>query len=63
MKGQARGKTASAGDLVETLLVLLEIVIEGYGLSLCLGQVPFGSVVVHPFTQDDCSVRFWYVSG
>ena len=42
MKGQASGKNASAGDLVETLLVLIGIVIGGCGLSLRSGQVQFG---------------------
>ena len=60
-KGQASGKTTSAVDLLETLPVLLGIVIGGYSLSLRSGQVRFSSVVVHPFTQDDHSVRFWYV--
>ena len=60
-KGQASSKTASAGDLVETLLVLVGIVIRGCDLSLHSGQVQFGLVVVHPFTQDDHSVWFWYV--
>ena len=58
-KGQASGKTTSAVDLLETLPVLLGIVIGGYGLSLHSGQVQFGSVVIHPITQDDHSVRFW----
>ena len=44
MKGQASSKTASAGDLVKTLLVLVGIVIGGCGLSLRLGQVWFGLV-------------------
>ena len=55
-KGQASSKTASAGDLVETLLVLIRIVIGNCGLSLRSGQVWFGLVVVHPFTQDYRSV-------
>ena len=62
MKGQASGKTTSAVDLLETLPVLLGIVMRGYGLSLLWkSSVWFSLVVVHPFTQDDCSILFWYV--
>ena len=59
-KGQASNKTASAGDLVETLLVLGGIIIGGCSLSLHLGQVRFGSVQLWSTPSLRMTVRFGF---
>ena len=59
-KGQTSGKTTSAVDLLETLPVGLGIVIGGYGLSLCSGQVWFSLVRLWSTPSLRMTVRFGF---
>ena len=58
--GQASSKTASAGDLVEILLVLVGIVIGGCDL-LRSGQVRFGSVRL--WSTPSLTMTIWFGFG